>query len=349
MQKSQQDTAKISEKLAAIKLKAKEQIQNISSEEKLENIRVDVLGRKSKLTEILRNIKDLSLEGKKQIGAEANNIRIELEKILSEKAIKLQEQKFSQIEKTEAIDVTAPGDRLVIGHTHPVSSMLYRVEDIFRNMGFNVEYSNEIDDDFHNFESVNIPKGHPARDSWDTFWTEDGQIAITHTSSMQNRILKTYEPPVRVIVPGRCFRNEATDARHEHTFHQVEGIYVDRGISLGDMLGTLKTFFTEFFEQNIEVKFTPDFFPFVEPGGMMSLTCILCSGKGCKVCKQTGWLEVLGCGMIHPKVLAMAGIDADAFTGFAWGFGLERLIMLKNNIEDIRHFSSGKLKFIRQF
>jgi len=194
-----------------------------------------------------------------------------------------------------------------------------------------------------------ISKGHPARDSWDTFWTEDENILITHTSSMQNRVLRSKTPPIRAIVPGKCFRNEATDARHEHTFYQVEGIYVDKGITFTDMLGTLKTYFEAFFEKEIQVKFMPDFFPFVEPGGQMALSCVLCDMKGCKVCKGTGWLEILGCGMIHPNVLKEAGIDTDLYTGFAWGFGLERLIMLKQNIEDMRIFHSGDLRFIRQF
>ena len=166
---------------------------------------------------------------------------------------------------------------------------------------------------------------------------------------MQNRILSTNKPPIRAIVPGRCFRNEATDARHEHTFSQIEGIYVDKGVALTDMLGTLKEFFSKFYEKDLEVKFTPDFFPFVEPGGMMSLSCVLCNGKGCAVCKHSGWLEIMGCGMIHPKVMEMAGIDPKTYSGFAWGFGVERLIMLKYNINDIRGFYSGNLDFVRQF
>jgi len=216
-------------------------------------------------------------------------------------------------------------------------------------MGFEIYTPFEIDDDYHNFTSLNMPEGHPARDAWDTFWTEDEHILITHTSSMQNRILKSANPPIRAIVPGKCFRNEATDARHEHTFYQVEGVYVDKGITMRDMLGTLQTYFEAFFEQSIKVKFMPDFFPFVEPGGQMALTCVLCKGEGCKVCKHTGWLEILGCGMIHPNVLKEAGIDPEQYTGFAWGFGLERLIMLKANVQDIRLFHSGDLRFIKQF
>ena len=230
-----------------------------------------------------------------------------------------------------------------------ITQATWRCEDIFQKMGFNIEYPFEIDDDYHNFESVNMPKDHPARDSWDTFWTKDNFIAITHTSSMQNRVISSSTPPIRVVVPGRCFRNEATDARHEHTFNQIEGIYIDKRVTLSDMLGTLKEFFVNYFETDLEIKFTPDYFPFVEPGGMMALSCIICNGKGCDVCKKTGWLEVLGCGMIHPNVLKMGGLDPEVYSGFAWGFGLERLIMLKYAIEDVRHFHSGNLDFIKQF
>ena len=256
---------------------------------------------------------------------------------------------ISQAIETEKIDISLPGIKPVLGSMNPVTRMTMLCEDIFMSMGFEVHYPYAVDDDFHNFTSLNLPEGHPARDSWDTFWTEDEQICITHTSSMQHRILTSSEPPIRAIVPGRCFRREATDARHEHTFSQLEGIYVDKGITVTDLIGTLQEFFTKFYEEEIKVKYTPDFFPFVEPGGMMALSCVLCKGKGCDVCKGTGWLEVMGCGMIHPKVLDMAGIDSKTYSGFAWGFGIERLVMLKYNINDTRLFNGGNLEFIKQF
>lgn len=315
----------------------------------VEEVRIAALGRKSQLNEILKNIKNLAATEKKEIGQEANKAKATLEKAINEKLESIKRDYLNSISTKEVIDISLPGIKPQKGSVHPISQMQQLCEDIFMNMGFEVYYPYAVDDDYHNFESLNLPPNHPARDSWDTFWTEDDHIAITHTSSMQNRILSSNELPIRAIVPGRCFRNEATDARHEHTFNQIEGIYVDRGITLTDMLGTLQEFFTKFYEQEIKVKFTPDFFPFVEPGGMMSLSCVLCHGKGCSVCKGTGWLEILGCGMIHPKVLEMAGIDSDTYSGFAWGFGLERLVMLKYNINDVRIFNSGNLDFIKQF
>ncbi|MBN1915526.1 phenylalanine--tRNA ligase subunit alpha [Candidatus Dojkabacteria bacterium] len=328
---------------------AQEGLKKIDCEKKLDEFRVKSMGRKSQLTNILRSIKDLKTEEKVLVGKKANEIKGKLENMIENKMAELQKKKVSKLAETEWIDVTVPGKGHKPGHLHPTTQMMEYAEDIFQDMGFEIVYPNEIDDDYHNFTSLNMPEGHPARDAWDTFWTEEEHVMITHTSSMQNRILKSGSPPIRAIVPGKCFRNEATDARHEHTFYQFEGVYVDKGITLSDMIGTLQAFFNSFYERDLKVKFTPDFFPFVEPGGMVSLECVLCRGKGCRVCKYTGWLEILGCGMIHPNVLKEAGIDHKTYTGFAWGFGLERLIMLKYNIEDVRLFHSGDLRFVKQF
>ncbi|MBD3280952.1 phenylalanine--tRNA ligase subunit alpha, partial [Candidatus Dojkabacteria bacterium] len=288
-------------------------------------------------------------EERAEVGKKANEAKNKIESLIKDAEKSIENEKLERSLKEDWIDVTVPGKRPQKGSLHPITQLLQKTEDIFVNMGFEVEIPYEVDDDYHNFESVNIPKGHPARDAWDTFITENKNALIPHTSSMQNRVMKNRKPPIRVIVPGKCFRNEATDARHEHTFYQVEGVYVDKGITVTDMLGTLKTYFEAFFEQDIDVKFMPDYFPFVEPGGQIALTCVLCEGKGCRVCKGSGWLEILGCGMIHPKVLEMAGLDSTVYTGFAWGFGLERLIMLKHNINDIRLFHKGDLRFTKQF
>lgn len=337
------------EKLDKLVELAKSALEKAKDEKALEGLRVKFLGRKSELTDILRSIKDLKLEEKGPVGKKANQTKIQLEKLIEDKKKSLQKDRLSNIAKEEWIDVTAPGKEPKVGHIHPITQMQWYAEDIFQKMGFEIVDPYMIDDDYHNFTSLNMPKDHPARDAWDTFWVEDDNLLVTHTSAMQNRIMKEKEPPIRVIVPGPSFRHEATDASHEHSFVQFEGIYVDKGLTLGDMVGTLETFFESFYERDIDVKFTPDYFPFVEPGGMMSLTCVLCDGKGCRVCKQSGWLEILGCGMIHPNVLEEAGIDSNVYSGFAWGFGLERLVMLKYNVEDIRHFRSGDLRFIRQF
>jgi phenylalanyl-tRNA synthetase alpha chain len=340
---------KLLTQLENIASEAAEKVKEAKDDKGLESLRIKYLGRKSSLTEILRSIKDLKKEEKGPVGKKANETKIQIEKLLDDKQSTLRKSSIKNVVQKDWLDVTIPTKGSKLGHLHPITQMRARTVEIFQRMGFEVVLPNEIDDDYHNFTAVNIPEYHPARDAWDTFWTEDGNVLITHTSSMQHRVLSTKEPPIRVVVPGRCFRNEATDARHEHTFHQVEGVYVDRGITLGDMLGVLEAFFEEFFERDIDVKFTPDFFPFVEPGGMMSLTCVLCDGKGCRVCKKSGWLEILGCGMIHPNVLKEAGVDPNVYSGFAWGFGLERLIMLKYNVDDIRLFESGDLRFIKQF
>ena len=224
-------------------------------------------------------------------------------------------------------------------------------------MGFALEDSRQIDDDYHMFESLNFPEGHPARDDWDTFMTDEGLIAPAHTSTMQNRVMKKYKEqlmsgePIAAVIAGRTFRNEDLDARHEHTFHQVEGVYVDEGVQVGHLVGTFKTFLTDYFGKEVDVKITPFYFPFTEPSFEFSLTCPFCAPEAsdCPVCSGEHWIELMGMGMIHPNVLKEAGIDSEKFTGFAWGFGVERLVMMKNNIEDIRHFNSGKLEFLRQF
>ena len=216
-------------------------------------------------------------------------------------------------------------------------------------MGFSVEESRQLDDDYHMFTSLNFPPGHPARDNWDTFWTEEKLTPPAHTSTMQNRVLKEYDLPIRVVIPGRCFRNEATDASHEHTLHQVEGVYVDKNISLGDMLGTIKKYLEEYYETTLDIKLQPAYFPFTEPDLEFLISCPFCKKSGCGTCGNTGWMEIMGCGMIHPNVLREGGIDPDVYTGFAWGFGLDRLVMIKHAIEDIRGFHSGNIDFLEQF
>ncbi|MBU0975474.1 MAG: phenylalanine--tRNA ligase subunit alpha [Patescibacteria group bacterium] len=312
-----------------------------------EKLRIEYLGRKSKLTEILRSIQSLPQKDRPAVGKRSNEVRTSLETGFTKTQSRI-EQEFS-LERAKDIDVTVPAARQHLGHIHPNTQMIWRIEDVFQLMGFEVFEPYDVDDDYHNFTSLNIPEGHPARDIWDTFWTEEGFMPITHTSSMQNRVLRKRKPPIRAVVIGHTFRNERTDPRHEHTLFQCEGIYVDKGITLSDMIGTLKTFFSKIFEKDVNVKVDPDYFPFVEPGNGMALSCTLCDQKGCRVCKYTGWLEILGCGMIHPYVLKEGGIDPDVYSGFAWGFGVDRLVMLRERIEDIRHFHSGDLRFIRQF
>jgi phenylalanyl-tRNA synthetase alpha chain len=259
------------------------------------------------------------------------------------------------------IDVTAPFDTNVpptdrpgllpaeSGSRHPLMTEMQLVLDIFGRMGFTAIESREIDDDYHMFTSLNFPPGHPARDEYDTFVTTDGLIAPAHTSTMQNRVLRANKPPIRYVIPGRVFRNEDLDARHEHTFYQLEGVYVDKGINAGHLIATLKTFLEEYYSQSLEVKTQPFYFPFTEPSFEFAISCPFCQKTGCHVCSYTGWIELLGCGMIHPNVLKEGGVDPNKYTGFAWGMGIDRLVMMKYGIEDVRHFHSGNLAFLRQF
>jgi phenylalanyl-tRNA synthetase alpha chain len=317
------------------------------------------------LRALYAEIPTLPLEDRGEFGREMNLLKKELEQLVAGHQ--------EQAEVLTPIDVTAPFDKNVPldqhpalfpsdhGSQHPLTTELRTVLDIFYRMGFTAVESREIDDEYHMFSSLNFPADHPARDDYDTFMTvqtdKNGHplIAPAHTSTMQNRVLKQYKAnladgkPVAVLLPGRVFRNEDLDARHEHTFYQFEGVYVDKGVHAGHLMATFKTFLSEYFGQTIEIKSQPFYFPFTEPSFELALSCPFCQKKGCHICSYTGWIELLGMGMIHPRVLKMAGIDPEMYTGFAWGCGLERLVMMKHNIEDIRHFEAGKLDFLKQF
>ncbi len=299
---------------------------------------------------------------RREFGAAVNVLKEELQAKLAESVDEA--NALQPIDVTAPFDVNSPMPTLLPseqGTVHPLMRELQSVVDIFYRMGFNVSESREIDDEYHMFEALNFPEGHPARDDYDTFMTKqtDGNghpfIAPAHTSTMQNRVLKKYASnldegkPIAVLVPDRVFRNEDLDARHEHTFYQIEGIYVDKGVNAGHLIATLRTFLEEYYGKKLEVKTNPFYFPFTEPSFEFMLSCPFCDKKGCHICSQAGWIELLGCGLIHPDVLKMAGIDPAVYTGFAWGSGLERLVMMKHGIEDVRHFESGKLDFLRQF
>lgn len=331
--------------------------------ESLEN-KQDIL-KAAELRALYAEIPMLAPEARGVFGKEINQLKAELEALIA--------QHQEQAEALSAIDVTAPFDvntppakrpqtlRSRDGSRHPLMAERDVMLDIFYRMGFTAEESRELDDDYHMFTSLNFPEDHPARDDYDTFMTvqtdKDGKrlIAPAHTSTMQNRILKKYKhklgqgKPIAVVVPDRVFRNEDLDARHEHTFYQHEGIYVAEGVHTGHLMATLKTFLQEYYQQELEIKTQPFYFPFTEPSFEFALSCPFCQKKGCSICSQTGWIELLGCGMIHPNVLRMAGIDPGVYTGFAWGGGIDRLVMMKYDIEDVRHFHSGKLEFLRQF
>jgi len=341
---------KISKNLASIQKEALKEIDKLTTMPMLEKLRIKYLGRKAKFVQILRTLKNLPYDIRAEIGRQANELKQEIILKLDEKEIELKKIIQNESLEKEWIDVTEPGISPEVGHIHPITQMLWRATDIFESMGFEIIEPPEIDTDYNHFTAVNIPVNHPARDMWDTIWTEDGQIAIAHTSTMQNRILSQLEPPIRAIVPGRCFRNEATDSSHEHTFYQIEGVYLDKGITLAHLISTLKIFLEAFMDKKLRIKIQPSYFPFVEPA-----LEIMMERPGYKKIKleneydKKEWLEVIPCGPIHPNVLKEAGKDPNVYTGFAWGFGLDRLTMVKYGIDDIRYYHSGDLRFLKQF
>jgi len=319
-----------------------------------------VLLRAPELKSLYALIPKQANEDKAAFGQEVNNLKDMIQAVADERKNQAAEQQL------DAIDITAPFDvngsmedvellPASVGSVHPLNVELERVLSIFEAMGFAAVESRQLDDDYHMFGALNFPEDHPARDDYDTFMTTEGLIAPAHTSTMQNRVLvdnkKLLEEGknIQVVIPGRCFRNEDLDARHEHTLHQVEGVMVGKDINVGNLISTLKTFLEAFYQQSLEVKTQPAYFPFVEPGFEFSMSCPFCKKAGCKVCSHEGWIELLGCGMIHPNVMKEAGIDPEEYTGFAWGFGLDRLIMMQYSIEDIRWFHSGKIEFLEQF
>lgn len=334
--------------LQKFKDKALGEIRQSQALELLEEIWRKYLGRKGELREFIDKLKNLAKEEKVKAGQLINEIKKELEAEISSRKNQLANL---QTDKFETIDVTLPGKKPEYGHLHPHTQMKYRVAEIFHSMGFEVLDGPEMETDYYNFESLNIPKDHPARDVQDTFFIKDRPDLVmrTQTSAMQVRVMEKRKPPLRVIVPGRCFRHEATDASHEHTFYQVEGFVVDKEISVANLIYTLKSFLSALFKKEIEVRLRPGYFPFVEPGFELDFRCIFCQGKGCSVCQQSGWIELIPCGMIHPKVFEYAGYPKGKYTGFAFGAGLDRIVMLYHKINDIRLFHSGDLRFIKQF
>lgn len=337
--------------------KLKTDLVSIANVEELDNFKNSFFSPESEISKLLKEITKLKVEERKEFGQIVNETKMSAEEYFRSKRTELLEKKYSEI-TNDKIDISFSNQSKPKTWINPVTTARWELEDIFMKMGFNVEYPYEVDTYENVFEYVNIPKGHPAADSWDTFYLADGQIPITHTSSMQNRILKKLSTVLdnqkssdmhAYIVPGRCFRNEATDGRHEHTFTQLEGVVVGKGIKFSDLLGTMKTAFGEYFQKEIQIRVIPDFFPFVEPGNGVEIKWENPDERILKITHGTGWLEVLGCGMIHPNVLKMAGIDPEVYTGFAWGTGIERLFMIKSGVEDLRLFHSGNVDFLEQF
>lgn len=319
----------------------------------LEALRIEYLGKKGKVRAFFQEMGKLPADQKAAAGQVVNEARQAIEDSLQARKQAFKASQFADLDQKEWLDVTAPGLRQTRGtgrgRLHPLTQIQYEVEDIFRSMGFTVFDGPELEDDFHNFQALNIPADHPARDMQDTFWLKNGRLLRTHTSSVQIRAMQSHQPPLRGISPGRVFRYEATDASHENTFYQVEGLMVDKDISVANLIYVMKVLLREIFQKDVKVRLRPGFFPFVEPGFELDISCLICGGDGCAVCKHEGWVELLPCGAVHPNVLKACNIDPNEYTGFAFGMGLNRLVMMRYGIDDIRHFQSGNLEFLEQF
>ena len=337
------------EQLEKIKSEALAKIDASDALEKLNEIRVAYLGKKGELTTVLKSMKDVAPEERPKVGQMVNEVRALIEERLEETKTALARKAREEQMKREVIDVTLPAKKANTGHKHPNTIDLEEVERIFVGMGYEVVEGPEVEYDLYNFEKLNIPKGHPARDEQDTFYINDSILLRSQTSPVQARVMEKQKPPIRMIAPGRVFRSDEVDATHSPSFHQIEGLVIDKHITFADLKGTLAEFARELFGEDTKVKFRPHHFPFTEPSAEVDVSCFKCGGKGCRFCKGSGWIEILGCGMVHPHVLEMCGIDPEEYTGFAFGVGLERIALLKYEIDDMRLLYENDIRFLKQF
>lgn len=337
------------EQLEQIRKKALAQIESSEALEKLNDIRVNILGKKGELTAVLKSMKDVAPEDRPKVGQMVNETRAEIERVLEEAIQKMEAAARETKMKAEVIDVTLPAKKNHVGHTHPNTLALEEVERIFIGMGYEVVEGPEIDKDYYVFEALNIPADHPAKDEQDTFYINGDILLRTQTSSVQVHEMEKGKLPIRMIAPGRVFRSDEVDATHSPSFHQIEGLVIDKNITFADLKGTLAEFARELFGEETKVKFRPHHFPFTEPSAEVDVSCFKCGGKGCRFCKGSGWIEILGCGMVHPHVLEMSGIDPEVYTGFAFGVGLERIALLKYEIDDMRLLYENDIRFLKQF
>ena len=339
----------MSQKFDDIKKEFEARLSNVSAASIIEDVRLEYLSKKGKISALMGELRNVPNEEKKNFGQKVNEFKQYVETKIAEKKASLEaEEELCLIESTESYDDSLPRHEET-GSYHPITLVQRELEEIFLSMGFTIEDYFEIVDDYHCFEALNIPKHHPARDMQDTYYLDNGQLLKTHTSAAQNAIMRKYGAPLRAVFPGRCFRNESTDACHENTFFQMEGIMIDKDISISNLIYFMKTMLSEVFRHDVTVRLRPGFFPFVEPGFELDIKCLICGGEGCPSCKNSGWLELCPCGMIHPNVLKAGGIDPEEYTGFAFGLGLTRLAMMKYGIKDIRVFNKGSLKANSQF
>ena len=337
------------QQLETIRQLALKAIEEAEDQQGLENLRVKYLGKKGELTAILKQMGKLSPEERPIMGQLANDVRAAIEETFTKKAAHLKEALLEQRLKRETIDVTLPGKHKELGSKHPLSIVLDEIKEIFVGMGFDIVEGPEVESDYYNFEALNIPANHPAKDEQDTFYINDKILLRTQTSPVQVRVMEQKKPPIRMIAPGRVFRADEVDATHSPSFHQIEGMVIDKGITFSNLKGTLTQFVQKLFGKETKVKFRPHHFPFTEPSAEMDVSCFKCGGKGCRFCKGEGWIEILGCGMVHPRVLRMSGIDPEEYSGFAFGIGLERITLLKYEIDDMRLLYENDDRFLKQF
>lgn len=335
----------MNEKINAVLSAAIDSLNSAEEISAIEEIRVKYLGKKGELTSILKQLGSLSPEERPKVGQLVNKAKAELEEAIKSKVTELKEKELNESLIKEKIDVTMPGKRQNMGYKHPLSMVLDELKEIFMGMGYSIVEGPEVELDYYNFEALNLPKDHPARDTQDTFYISDNVLLRTQTSPVQVRVMEKQKPPLRIISPGRVFRSDEVDANHSPLFHQIEGLAIDKNITMGDLKGTLETFAKRLYGEDSVVRFRPHHFPFTEPSAEMDIQCFNCGGKGCRLCKNEGWIEILGCGMVHPKVLENCGIDPEEYQGFAFGIGLERIVMRKFKIDDMRLLYENDMKF----
>ena len=334
---------------ALMKIKEQALSDIASGAEDIEALKIKYLGKKGELTAILKGMGKLTAEERPVIGQLANDVRSAIEEAISKEQAALKEKALAKTLLEEKIDVSVPGNKKEIGSKHPLTIVLDELKDIFIGMGYEIADGPEVEYDYYNFEALNIPKDHPARDTQDTFYINDNIVLRTQTSSMQIRVMENKKPPIKIIAPGRVYRSDAVDATHSPVFHQIEGLVVDKGITMSDLKGTLETFVKRLYGEDAKIRFRPHHFPFTEPSAEVDVSCFVCKGEGCSVCKGEGWIEILGAGMVHPNVLKICGIDPEVYSGFAFGIGLERLVMRRFDINDLRLFFENDIRFLKQF
>ncbi|MCX8132291.1 MAG: phenylalanine--tRNA ligase subunit alpha [Clostridia bacterium] len=337
------------DQLNNIKIQAEKELSTVSAMQELENIRVKYLGKKGELTAVLRGMGALSAEERPVIGQLANEVRAYIEGKIDEKECDLESKEKELKFKQEVIDITMPGKKKDFGRKHPLTQVIDEIKEVFLGMGYQIAEGPEVELDYFSFEAMNIPKNHPARDVQDTFYIDENVVLRPHTSPVQARVMKTQKPPIRVICPGRVYRSDDVDATHSPVFHQIEALVIDKGVTMGDLVGTLQVFAKALFGEKTKIRLRPHHFPFTEPSAEVDVSCWGCGGKGCRICKGEGWVEILGAGMVNPKVLRECGIDPDEYSGFAFGLGVERVAMSRFNIDDMRLLVENDVRFLKQF